>query len=188
MHFWGISAFLNCGMKIAVRHKSLARCEAFAALFLMCAVLLGHSLGQTSEPVAPSAQEPAPSSPEQTPQPENSTAVQARTHAARRRPTIDDHVKILAKSLNLTEPQQSAVKKILEERQAATLRLRTDGTISGSERIDRLRALQDQTIQKIRGVLDDEQRKKYDPLAVRKVPPAPDQKSVEDWIKATTPK
>jgi hypothetical protein len=36
-------------------------------------------------------------------------------------------------------------------------------------------------------VLDDEQKKKYDPLAVRNVTPAPGQKSVEDWMK-TSPK
>jgi hypothetical protein len=36
-------------------------------------------------------------------------------------------------------------------------------------------------------VLNDEQKKKYDPLAVRRVAPAPDQKSVEDWLKVTNP-
>jgi len=40
----------------------------------------------------------------------------------------------------------------------------------------------------IRAVLNDEQKKKYDPLAVRDRTPAPDQKSVEDWLKETTPK
>ncbi len=79
------------------------------------------------------------------------------------------------------------MKKILEQRQAEILRLRTDTSISGSERIDRLHLLQDQTVNKIRSVLDDEQKKKYDPLAVRKVPPSSDQKSVEDWLKETTP-
>lgn len=79
------------------------------------------------------------------------------------------------------------MKRILEQRQVAILRLRADESISGSERIDRLRLLQDQTVDKIRGVLNDEQKKKYNPLAVRKVPPAADQKSVEDWLKVTTP-
>lgn len=81
-----------------------------------------------------------------------------------------------------------AVKKILEQRQLEMLRIRQDPSIEGSERIERLRALQDQTVQRIRGVLNDEQKKKYDPLAIRNREPAPDQKSVEDWLKATTPK
>ena len=45
------------------------------------------------------------------------------THSAHRHPTLDDRVKALAKTLDLTEPQQTAVKRILEQRQAETLRL-----------------------------------------------------------------
>ena len=103
------------------------------------------------------------------------------------RPTIDDRVKVLARSLELNEAQQAAVKKILEQRQQETLRIRQDASISGGARIERFRALQDHTVERIRAVLNEEQKKKYDPLAVRRVAPAPDQKSVEDWLKVTTP-
>jgi hypothetical protein len=103
------------------------------------------------------------------------------------RPTIDDRVKVLARSLDLNETQQAAVKKILEQRQQETLRIRQDASISGGTRIERFRALQDQTVLRIRAVLNDEQKKKYDPLAVRRVTPPPDQKSVEDWLKVTNP-
>jgi hypothetical protein len=130
------------------------------------------------------AQAPADPQSAQPAEPHGSQA--AAPHAVRRRPLIDERVKALAASLNLTEQQQAAVKRILEQRQAETLRLR-NAPMSGSERIDRLHLLQDQTIEKIRSVLNDEQKKKYDPLAVRKVPPSADQKSVEDWLKVTTP-
>jgi Spy/CpxP family protein refolding chaperone len=110
------------------------------------------------------------------------------THRSRTRPTIDDRVKVFAKNLDLSEAQQAAVKKILEQRQQETLRLRRDSSISGSARIAQFRALQDNTVERIRAVLNEEQRKRYDPLAVRRIQPAPDQRSVEDWIKATTPK
>ena len=103
------------------------------------------------------------------------------------RPTIDDRVRVLARSLDLNEAQRAAVKKILEQRQQETLRIRQDPSISGGARIERFRALQDHTIERIRTVLNEEQKKKYDPLAVRKATPAPDQKSVEDWLKVTTP-
>jgi hypothetical protein len=103
------------------------------------------------------------------------------------RPTIDDRVKVLARNLELNEAQQAAVKKILEQRQQETLRIRQDSSISGGTRIERFRALQDHTVERIRAVLNEEQKKKYDPLAVRRVAPAPDQKSVEDWLKITTP-
>ena len=104
------------------------------------------------------------------------------------RPTLDDRVKVLARSLELNEAQQAAVKKILEQRQQETLSIRLDSSISGSTRIERFRALQDNTVERIRAVLNEEQKKKYDPLAVRRVAPAPDQKSVEDWLKVTNPK
>ena len=102
-------------------------------------------------------------------------------------PTIDDRVRVLARSLDLNEAQRVAVKKILEQRQQETLRIRQDSSISGGARIERFRALQDNTVERIRAVLNEEQKKKYDPLAVRRTQPAPQQRSVEDWLKLTTP-
>ena len=111
-----------------------------------------------------------------------------RTARSHRRGSLDERVKEFAKNLDLDEAQQSAVKKILEQRQQETLRIRQDSSLAGSARIDRFRALQEQTVERIRAVLNEEQRKKYDPLAPRKLPSDPQQRSVEDWIKATTPK
>jgi CBS-domain-containing membrane protein len=111
-----------------------------------------------------------------------------RAHSTYRRVTLDDRVKSLAKALDLSDTQQVAVKRILEQRQAETLRLRLDGSISGEQRIDRWRALQDDTVLRIRAVLNDDQKKKYDPLAIRERTPPQDQKTVEEWLKETTPK
>jgi len=108
-------------------------------------------------------------------------------HVARKRPTIDDRVKILAKNLDLNESQQAAVKKILERRQQETLRIRRDPNIAGSSRIEQFRMLQDRAAEQIRAVLNEEQRKKYDPFAARRIPQS-QERSVEDWLKATTPK
>ena len=80
------------------------------------------------------------------------------------------------------------MKRILEQRQQQTLQIRLDTSITGSVRIERFRALQETTVQQIRAVLNEEQSKKYDPLAPRRLQPAPEQKSVEDWLKVTTPK
>ena len=104
------------------------------------------------------------------------------------RATIDDRVKAFARTLDLNQAQQAEVKTILQQRQQETLRIRMDSSISGATRIERFRALQDQTVERIRAVLNDDQKKKYNPLAVREIKPAPDQKSVEDWLKETTPK
>lgn len=111
------------------------------------------------------------------------------THRGHRRTNvIDDRVKVFAKNLDLNEAQQFAVKKILEQRQQEILRIPHDPSISADARIARFRAIQDNTVQRIRAVLNEEQKRKYDPLAVRKIQPAQQQRSVEDWLKATTPR
>jgi hypothetical protein len=104
-----------------------------------------------------------------------------------RRSNIDTRVSILAKNLDLTAEQQSAVKSILEQRQQKNLLIRRDPSLSGSTRIERFRMLQEVTVERIRAVLDDEQKKKYDPMAARRMQSTPEH-SVEDWLKATTPK
>jgi len=112
------------------------------------------------------------------------TKPQTRTPGKRRTLTQDDQVKRFAESMDLSETQQSEVKKILEFQQFQTRRIRLDGSLSGAERISRLRILQDSTVAWIRAVLNDEQKKKYDPLAVRQAQKSSPQPSVEDWMKA----
>ena len=97
--------------------------------------------------------------------------------------TIDDQVKSLAKNLDLNQAQQSSVKRILEWRQQETLRIRRETT--ASERIGAFRALQLHTVAEIRAVLNDQQKTKYNPLG-QNPPKASPQRSVEDWMKATT--
>jgi hypothetical protein len=155
-------------VSLACRQYRAQQAGLCLAALLLNVSLASSALAQTTA-VAPATSAP---------QPANST---------HRRPSLDDRVKTLAAALKLDEAQQVAVKKILQQRQEEMLRLRRDTSITGSTRIERLRALQDQTVQRIRLVLNDEQRKQYDPLAVRKAGPAPGQKSVEDWLKVTTP-
>lgn len=172
MHVWRILALPSCNNVVRAICGSLSTLVgACMSMFLLNAVLAAPLVAQANN-VAPGTPATTPAQP---------------PHAAHRRPTLDDRVKALATSLGLNEAQQAAVKKILEQRQQETLRLRRDTSIPGSVRIERLRALQDQTVQRIRLVLNDEQKKKYDPLAVRQTGPAPGQKSVEDWLKVTTP-
>ncbi len=106
----------------------------------------------------------------------------------RRRLTLDDRLKVLAKTLDLSDAQKTAVATILEERQREALHLRLDSSINGNTRMERFRSLQDNTVERIREILNDEQKMKYDPLASRKLRPAPDQRTVEDWLELTSPK
>jgi Spy/CpxP family protein refolding chaperone len=101
--------------------------------------------------------------------------------------SIDSRVNIFAKNLDLSDAQKSAVKRILEERQQQSLRIRQDSSISGADRIEQFRILQHSTVARIRAVLNEEQRKKYEPFATEKLKPTTPERSVEDWLKLTTP-
>jgi hypothetical protein len=153
---------------------SIARAKDVLAKSLLLLVALGlptwvpfagvQAVGQTSGSVDTKAQPQAP--------------------VKRRTVTIDDQVKRFAELLDLSEAQQSEVKKTLEFRQVQIRRIRLDGSLSGEERISRLRGLQDNTVASIRAVLNDEQKKKYDPLVVRQAQKNSPQPSVEDRMKA----
>ena len=99
---------------------------------------------------------------------------------------IDERVQQLAKGLDLNEAQQAAVKKILERRREQVLHIRNNSSISGEQRISQLRALQVDTVERIRATLNEEQKKKYDPLATRKIQQDP-QASPNDWLNGTAP-
>ena len=120
---------------------------------------------------------------------EQAPGVVAPQHQPRRqgsRPTLDERVSKFARSLDLNEAQQDAVKKILEQQQQEILQIRRDPSAVGRVGIDRFRSLQERTVERIRAVLNEEQKKKYDPLAPRRIPQTPEQPSVEDWLKVTT--
>lgn len=188
----------SCDNVSRARRGNQIKLAALCLAMLLYGSLLNAQASPQANDSAPpaSAQHPAPpaqSSPAQSTQPQTTPPAQsqparpASTRQFRQRLTLDDHVKALAKALDLTEAQQGAVKRILIQHQEEILRLRRNTSISGEDRVGRLRALQDQTALQIRSVLNDEQKKKYNPLAARQLAPAPDQKSVEDWLKATTP-
>jgi len=108
----------------------------------------------------------------------------ARATHRHKRVIVDDQLKGLARNLELDEGQQAAIKRILERRQEESLRIMHDG--SGPDGISRFRALQVMTVEQIRSVLNDEQKKKYNVL-VEHPPQTSPQPSVEDWMKAAKP-
>jgi periplasmic protein CpxP/Spy len=109
---------------------------------------------------------------------------QHRAQNTYRRRSLDERVKSFAKALNLDEAQQAGVKTILERQQVEARRIQFDQALSGTDRIGRLRALQEETVLRIRAILNDEQRQKYDPLN-HGTQISPSDPSVEDWLKTT---
>jgi len=104
------------------------------------------------------------------------------TRSFYRRTTLDERVKRFAKALDLDESQQTRLKSVLERQQAQANQVRLDQSLSGPERISRLRDLQQDTVLQIRSLLNDEQKKKYDPFAHEKQMNSSDS-YVNDWMK-----
>jgi hypothetical protein len=111
------------------------------------------------------------------------TRTQRRPRSIYRRHPIDDRVKELAMALGLDETQQSGVKAILERQQVQARKVQFDPTLSGANRNDRFRALQEDTMVRIRALLNSEQKKKYDPLNHGMQNAASSQADLDQWMK-----
>lgn len=104
-----------------------------------------------------------------------------------RAPSLDERVEALSKSLNLSEAQKSAVRAILEHRLQELKKARSTSSNDGRVVIDRIRAIEDNTVERIRTTLNEQQRNKYEPLRVRPSASTGD-KSVEEWLKEIGPR
>lgn len=78
--------------------------------------------------------------------------------------SVDDRVKMLADRLNLSDDQQSKVKSILTDSQKQQQSIRDDSSLSEDDRRSKMRGLRESTNSKIREVLNDDQKKKFDEM------------------------
>ena len=102
-------------------------------------------------------------------------------------PALDRRITLLAKELDLNEAQQVAMRKLLLEQREKVARLWNESAIPAQDRIRATQLIGDQTADRIRELLTEEQRKKYiQPRMKRPAPPADDQnRSVEEWMRST---
>jgi hypothetical protein len=105
-------------------------------------------------------------------------------HSHSRRQTLDERVERLARYLNLSDGQRSVLKEILLEREQEILKLRHSASSGEELQMDRFRAVEDKTVERIHAILNDEQRKKYDPLGVRSQVTDAQRQGVDGWMKA----
>jgi hypothetical protein len=127
--------------------------KSIRAIVVSCTFLL--ALGAfAQEPAKPSDQ----SQPEQKPQqaPPQTTQPQP--------PTIDDQVKALALELNLDAPQQAKVKTILEDQRTQAMTVVNDSAMPREDKVQKIRAIREGTIAKVRALLNDDQKKKLDQM------------------------
>lgn len=82
--------------------------------------------------------------------------------AQRAMPSVDDQLKNLTDRLSLTADQQAKIKPILEDTHAQAQTLMHDNSLSQDDRRTKMRSLHESSSAKIRDVLNDDQKKKFD--------------------------
>ena len=113
-----------------------------------------------------------------------------RPQAVRRRgQSLDYRMKLLTAELNLDASQQVEVRRALEDQRAQIQALWASAAIPAGQRVNATKVISDKTAARIRGLLNEEQRKRY---SIERKPPAPGDTAgkpdVEHWMEATRPK
>ena len=114
------------------------------------------------------------------------TPPQAPPHSASAS-TLEHRVAMLTKALDLDVRQQAELQGIFAGQREAVRKIWNDRALLPAERVPATRAVEDRTADQIRAMLNDEQKKKYNPP---KPPPAPDTRppDVSAWMDATRKK
>jgi hypothetical protein len=101
---------------------------------------------------------------------------------------LEDRIKAFSKALNLDAAQQTQLRKILIEQLVAVRMIWSDKSLLPAERVPATRAANARTGDEIRAILNDEQKKKYNPAPPSAPPEQGDKRSVEQWLDATRPR
>ena len=79
-------------------------------------------------------------------------------------PSIDEQVSMLTHELNLTGDQPAKLKSALEDQRSQAMTVIGDSTLSREDKINKVRGIREATITKVRGFLNDDQKKKLDQM------------------------
>lgn len=102
---------------------------------------------------------------------------------------LDDRIKALSQALDLDEVQQYKLRKVLESQREQVMKVWSDSSLPAAYRISATQAISDGTSDQIRALLNEEQRKKYNPpRRSHEAATGTNKRSVEDWMDATRPK
>lgn len=103
--------------------------------------------------------------------------------------SLNDRIRILTKALDLDTLQQSQLRSVLESQRAQLGKLWSDTTLPAEYRVSATRKISDQSADRIRALLTEEQRKKYNPhVEPHNTAPGAGEKTVEDWMNAVKAK
>lgn len=82
-------------------------------------------------------------------------------------PSVEDQLKDLTAKLNLSDDQQSKIKSVLEDQQQQMQAEKTDNSLSREDRLSNVRRIRHTANSKIRDLLNDEQKVKFDQMQKR---------------------
>jgi hypothetical protein len=141
------------------------------ATLAVCALVRSGAAAADDGPTVPTAPAPAQVPAQPSPRPPS------RPTAGR---TLDHRVKALSKALDLDAAQRAELREILEDRRQAVMKIWSDRALLPAERVPATHAVEVRTAERIRAILNDEQKKRYNPPKPKgtQAPPA----NVEAWM------
>ena len=102
---------------------------------------------------------------------------------------LGQRVSLLAAELSLDGQQQAQVRRILEDQREQVMKVWNDTSLAAANRVSATRIISDRTADRIRAILTEEQKAKYNkarkPRAAGENSASP---SIEEWMKATAEK
>jgi protein CpxP len=98
---------------------------------------------------------------------QDSTAPQDAKKGKRTPPTIEQQMERINTALTLTDEQKPKVKAVLEEQQKAMQKIRDDSSLEQDARRTKMQDLRKEMNTKMKGILTEEQYKKYQEMPQR---------------------
>jgi len=94
--------------------------------------------------------------------------------------TLDHRLRALAKALDLDTHQRDELREILEDQRQAVTKIWSDPALLSAERVPATRAVEERTAERIRAILNDGQKKLYNPPKPQGTQTPPP--NVEAWM------
>ena len=91
-------------------------------------------------------------------------AATGQPQGARRGMSVDDQLKMMTDRLNLTPDQQAKIKPLLEDARTQSQAVMKDDSLAQDDKRAKLRSIHESMNSKIRGVLNDTQKKQLDEI------------------------
>lgn len=98
---------------------------------------------------------------------------------------LEDRVRMLSKRLDLDAEQQAQLRKVLEDQREQVRKVWNDPSVPAAYRVSATHAISDQTEDRIRALLNEEQRKKFTPPRPPREAAGSSGPSVEEWMDST---